>query len=422
MIVCDVFSGTNNGTTVSCRNFVQQLRLRGHEVRVITTGEPGEGLYIVPGYTHNLAATIASWNGIVFGKADDAVIQRALDGADIVHVYMPFPLAKRVRKLASVRHIPCTAAFHVQPEDVTYNLGLDKCSCLANQIYKWVRDYFYTDYTHIHCPSRFIANELERTGYKAKLHVISNGVNEIFRYNPIPKIPQLKGKFCILMVGRLSKEKRQDVLIKACCLSKYANSIQLILAGHGPKEEKFRRMARKLPNPAIFGFYPQTELANLMNMCDLYVHASDVEIEAISCIEAFACGLVPVIANSRISATTQFALCEQSLFKAGNPKDCAAKIDYWIEHPEEKKRMAQQYVAASEQYRLGSCIDSMVSMFQEAIRENAQYLCLFKTVPISARLESGQNKLECNAYRRLRRRRIRFPFPASGPLFSAKGE
>ena len=43
VIVCDVFSGTNNGTTVSCRNFVQQLRLRGHEVRVITTGEPGEG-------------------------------------------------------------------------------------------------------------------------------------------------------------------------------------------------------------------------------------------------------------------------------------------------------------------------------------------------------------------------------------------
>ena len=84
--------------------------------------------------------------------------------------------------------------------------------------------------------------------------------------------------------------------------------------------------------------------------------------------------------------------------------------------------MAQQYVAASEQYRLGSCIDSMVSMFQEAIRENAQYLCLFKTAPISARLESGQNKLECSAYRRLRRRRIRFPFPASGPLFSAKGE
>lgn len=370
VVVCDVYSGTNNGTTVSCRNFVKQLRLRGYEVRVITTGEPGDGLYIVPAYSHNLAATIASWNGIAFGKPDEEVIARALDGADVVHMYMPFPLAKRVHKMAMERHIPCTAAFHVQPEDVTYNLGLDKCTCLATQIYKWARDFFYKDYTHIHCPSRFIANELEKAGYQAKLHVISNGVNDIFQCSPIPKIPQLKGKFCILMVGRLSKEKRQDVLIKACCLSKYANNIQLILAGHGPKEEKFRRMAKKLPNPAIFGFYPQQELANLMNMCDLYVHASDVEIEAISCIEAFACGLVPVIANSPISATTQFALCDKSLFRAGSAKDCAEKIDYWIEHPEEKKRMSQQYAESANQYRLKASIDSMLSMFNDAIQES----------------------------------------------------
>ena len=33
-------------------------------------------------------------------------------------------------------------------------------------------------------------------------------------------------------------------------------------------------------------------------MSDLYVHAADVEIEAMSCMEAFAGGLVPVIANS----------------------------------------------------------------------------------------------------------------------------
>lgn len=89
---------------------MKQLRLRGYEVRVITTGEPGDGLYIVPAYSHNLAATIASWNGIAFGKPDEEVIARALDGADVVHMYMPFPLAKRVHKMAMERHIPCTAA------------------------------------------------------------------------------------------------------------------------------------------------------------------------------------------------------------------------------------------------------------------------------------------------------------------------
>ena len=168
------------------------------------------------------------------------------------------------------------------------------------------------------------------------------------------------------MVGRLSKEKRQDVLIKACTLSRHAQDIQLILAGHGPKEAKFRRMAQKLANPAIFGFYSQEDLMHLINMCDLYVHASDVEIEAISCMEAFACGLVPVIAKSNMSATPQFALCENSLFKRGDSQDLANKIDYWIEHPEEKKMWSQKYIESSGKYRLDECVNRMVDMFREA--------------------------------------------------------
>lgn len=52
--------------------------------------------------------------------------------------------------------------------------------------------------------------------------------------------------------------------------------------------------------------------------------------------EALACGLVPVIANSPLSATPQFALDDRSLFQAGNAGDLADKIDYWIEHPEER--------------------------------------------------------------------------------------
>ena len=67
-------------------------------------------------------------------------------------------------------------------------------------------------------------------------------------------------------------------------------------------------------------------MVNLLNMCDLYVHAADVEIEAISCLEAISCGLVPVISNCRTSATQQFALYPNSLFKSGDAQDCADKI------------------------------------------------------------------------------------------------
>ena len=72
-------------------------------------------------------------------------------------------------------------------------------------------------------------------------------------------------------------------------------------------------------------------------MADLYVHTSDAEIEAMSCMEAFACGLVPVIADSPRSATPQFALDERSLFPAGDTDALAERIDWWIEHPAERQ-------------------------------------------------------------------------------------
>src|SRR6185503_19942231 len=77
----------------------------------------------------------------------------------------------------------------------------------------------------------------------------------------------------------------------------------------------------------------QAELIELIRGCDLYVHASDVEIEVMSFMEAFACGLVPIISDSPRSATGQFALGPRHLFRAGDPSSLAERIDDWIDDP-----------------------------------------------------------------------------------------
>ena len=108
----------------------------------------------------------------------------------------------------------------------------------------------------------------------------------------------MQGFFNVLMVGRYAGEKRQDELIEAYAKSRHAQEIQVILAGKGPLEKKYRRLAEKLPNPIVMNFYEPARLLEILHMADLYVHTSDAEIEAMSCMEAFACGLVPVIADS----------------------------------------------------------------------------------------------------------------------------
>src|SRR5205814_2020815 len=191
---------------------------------------------------------------------------------------------------------------------------------------------FYGRFADIHCPSTFIAAQLRHHGYRARLHVISNGVDSSFRPGP-PRTRDADEPFRVLMVGRFSPEKRQEVLIRAVRRSRHAASIQLHFAGQGPREKRLRRMASKLPNPAQFGYYTQEELIDLIRGCDLYVHASEVEIEGLSCMEAFSCGLVPVISDSRRSATGQFALEPRNLFRSGDPASLAERIDEWIDDP-----------------------------------------------------------------------------------------
>ena len=169
------------------------------------------------------------------------------------------------------------------------------------------------------------------------------------------------------MSGRYSHEKRQDLIIEAVKKSKYEKDIQIFLAGQGPVEEEYRKLAKGLTNPIIMQFLTKDKLKDLFSQTDLYIHASDAEIEAMSCMEAFASGLVPVIANSERSATPQFALDERSLFKAGSSDDLVKKIDYWIEHPEEKKEMEYKYAESAKKYALEECVNKMERMFTDAI-------------------------------------------------------
>jgi len=125
-----------------------------------------------------------------------------------------------------------------------------------------------------------------------------------------------------------------------------------------------------LANAPILGFHPREELIDIINYADLYVHPAEIEIEAISCLEAMSCGLVPVIADSRRSATRHFALSEKNLFKCNDAKDLAEKIDYWLDSPDEKERCRTQYIEYAKRFDFDYSMEQMESMLFDIIKAN----------------------------------------------------
>ncbi len=375
LLVIDQFYEANNGMTISARRFAKVLADHGHEIRIVSTGRSLDPDLYADSYSVSkqyipFFDKLVERQGMTFAKPDDEILESAIGWADVVHFLVPFTLSHHGIMIARELGVPYTAAFHCQPENVTSSIYLDKFKNINKLIYLWFNHYIYQYCGHIHCPSAFIANELRKTGYRAHLHVISNGIDPDFvGPRKKEKSPELREKFVILSVGRYSREKRQELIIKAVKMNPYADRIQLIFAGQGPNREKLEKQGALLPNPPILKFYSKSDLLDIIAMSDLYVHAANAEIEAMSCMEAFAGGLVPVIANSEKSATPQFALDERSLFEVDNPKDLSDKINYWYEHPEKRLEMGAQYAAMGEKYNLEACVFEAEKMFYQAIED-----------------------------------------------------
>ena len=76
-----------------------------------------------------------------------------------------------------------------------------------------------------------------------------------------------------------------------------------------------------------------------------------------------------MISDSERSATNKFALSEKNLFKYDSPQDLADKIDYWIEHPEEKEECSKQYLGYTKQFNQEVCMKKTRDMILTYTKE-----------------------------------------------------
>ncbi len=363
VFVIDNYKAVSNGTSITAQRFKKQLEEMGHEVRILTNEMTGDNIYTLKTRYIPLVSRVSKKQDVTFAKPNKKIIEEALKGAEIVHLFMPWKLSKVTMKIAKKNNIPVTTAFHASPESIIYGAKLRFFeSILTPYLFKKFRR-FYKKAKHVHCPSTYISNQLKKYKYPNQFHVISNGIDESFVYQENKKN---KEKFNIIMIGRFAPEKNQSILIKAISLSQYKDKIKLTLAGKGPDEAKLKHLIKKYNIDAHLEFYSKEALIQKIYEQDLYVHTSIIEIEGISCIEAISCGRVPLIADSKDSATPQFALDDRSIYSAHDVHDLVKKIDYWIEHDEERHQMEEAYAKYSRTYKIEDSVKRFLEMLKQA--------------------------------------------------------
>lgn len=144
-----------------------------------------------------------------------------------------------------------------------------------------------------------VPSQIAKDAQTVEAMLIPNGVNYKFWSSGTSvrrRIGVSSGDFVVLYVGRLSKEKGVEMLLRA------VNRVgcRIILAGTGPEEENLKSLVNEwgMQDSVSFrGYVPPEGIRNLLRSSDCLVLPSETESAPLCVIEAMAAGC-PVIATN----------------------------------------------------------------------------------------------------------------------------
>jgi glycosyltransferase involved in cell wall biosynthesis len=213
---------------------------------------------------------------------------------------------------------------------------------------------------------------LREHGLRAPSQVVSNGI-DLDVYAPGPADESLRRRYAlpegrplILSVGRLSPEKRADVLIEAVAAQDVADTV-LAVVGSGPDEGRLRELAARRgvsERVRFLGFIPGPDLPGLYRLADVFAIASEAELQSLATMEAMASGLPVVAVNAGALGELVHAGENGFLARPGRAADVAGSLDLLCRDGQLRARMSKsglRIIADHDRHRLLARWESIYS-------------------------------------------------------------
>jgi len=229
---------------------------------------------------------------------------------DIIHSNTPLTIGLTALYASKTLGIPLVGSLHtLLPEMVKYYPPLKLK--MISEILGWqIYNHYYNLCNCVTCPTPATRRILLKKGIRRNIITIPNGV-DVDRFKPSESAGELfresqsisNSSKVILFSGRLSFEKRVDLLIKAFKkLLRYMPEALLLILGDGPQKGDLIALAERFNIQKQVLFLGRIEhddklIPAIYNATDVFVLPSAFETQGLSVLEAMACGKT-VIATS----------------------------------------------------------------------------------------------------------------------------
>jgi len=256
---------------------------------------------------------------------------------DAVHFQSHFVVGRGLAETARARGIRVVATNHTMPENMIEHTTLPKP--LQPILLKWAwRDAvkILKRADAVTTPTRRAADYLEEATGIAGIHAIGNGVR-VADYTPDF---EHRGNR-IVFVGRITGEKRLEVLVRAVALLPKSLDWTLEIVGDGEQLHHLERLAAQLgvgQRVEFAGLVSDADLKKAYTRADVLAMPSTAELQSIVTMEAMSSGL-PVVAADAMALPHLVHDGENGyLFRPDDARDLARKLERILTLPDEEFR------------------------------------------------------------------------------------
>ncbi len=311
----DSFYPTIDGAVVSMETQARGLEARGHEVVMFAPDTPKRLKMDRPVHYFPSFAFRSYTDYRIVWAAPRMMECVRKEKVDVLHCHGLASMAILSLTVARALNIPHVLTFHTMANEAVkyYSFVPLREDMMVPMVWIYLRNLLRRPEVVI-APSAPVRDELVENRIKMKAcEVVPTGI-DIQRFTPKNHDSAflerwgLNGNRVILHVGRLSFEKRLDIVLNAIAdLRKEEPDLRLLVAGKGPASDHYQRLAESLgiKDRVVFtGFLPDDDLPKAYASCDMLAIASTFETQGLVVLEAMASG-TPV-AGIRSRAIPEF--------------------------------------------------------------------------------------------------------------------
>lgn len=298
-LTTDSFIEGQGGISTAVAALARNLRKSGHEVIVYTAADPSR---------ENIDLDVVGLRALHYERfpggripmAPIALVQELADfNPDVIHNHSMSTMGIQALAAAHLLGLPILGTCHVFLAGFLQYapISLDGVPLTEDVAWKYTTA-FFNRFPQVTTPSEAMQRELMAHGLRSPVAAISNGVDTDL-FSPPPEVQADDSRPPTLIhVGRLSYEKRVDVVLRAFALLATDHpEARLLIVGEGPEADELRTLAADLgvsDQVQFAGFVSHNQLPGIYQQTDLFVTASTIETQGLVVLEAMSCGL-PIV-------------------------------------------------------------------------------------------------------------------------------